>query len=186
MPSDLTLRQNSASRYDSVAMTLHWLIALLLIPMLFFGEDLIRRQPDIFLPSIHASAGISILLLSLARLAWRLTNPPPPLPPSTAAWEAVASRITHGLFYVLMIGLPLTGLLALPAFFAQHPAMAGIQIFGLFAVPTIELPFSIPWRGLHSLGGNVGIALLILHVAAALKHQFLNRDGVLMRMLPRR
>jgi cytochrome b561 len=186
MPSDLTLRGTSARRYDSVAMTLHWLIALIMIPMLFFGEDLIRRQPDTFLPSIHVSAGITILLLSLARLGWRLMNPPPPLPLGTAAWEATVSKISHSLFYVLMIGLPLTGLLAIPHFVSQHPAMAGIQIFGLFTVPQIEIPSSIRWGGLHSLGGNIGIALLVLHVAAALKHQFWNGNGVLIRMLPHR
>src|SRR2546430_4658327 len=102
MASDVTLRMAPANRYDHVAMTLHWLIALIMLPMLFFGGDLIHRQTDTFLPSVHASAGFAVLLLSLVRLGWRLKNPPPP-PPNMAPWEETGSKLSHALFYVLMI-----------------------------------------------------------------------------------
>jgi cytochrome b561 len=154
--------------------------------MLFFGEDLMKRQPDAILPSVHASAGIAILILSLVRLGWRVANPPPPLPSGSAWWEEAGSRVTHTLFYVLMIGLPLTGLLALPEHVARHPEIAAISLFGVLPVPRIDLSLAIPWGGIHTIASKVGIALLVLHVAAALKHQFWNRDGVLLRMLPPR
>src|SRR3954466_3769913 len=122
------------SYYDTVAMSLHWLIALLMIPMLFFGDDLIKRQPDAVLPSVHASVGIAILVLSLLRLGWRFAHPAPPLPVGTPGWEELGSKVVQTLFYVLMIGLPLTGLLALPRRITQHPEISGISLFGLFPI----------------------------------------------------
>jgi cytochrome b561 len=87
------------------------------------------------------------------------------------------------MFYTLMIGLPLSGWLALPRLIFRKPEFAGIKMFGLDAVlpPTLDLPMGL----IHNIGSKVGIALLFLHVAAALKHHFINRDDVLARMLPR-
>lgn len=181
----LDMPVSASLRYDRFAMALHWLIALLMIPMLFFGEELMDEEAGSgFLPSVHASAGIAILVLSLIRLAWRFANPPPPFPATMSGWEVVASKATHLLFYILLIGLPLTGWLALPDFIAEHPPFSNITAFGwtLPKAPDIALPAG----EIHEIGGKIGIALLALHVIAALKHQFWNRDGVLLRMLPGR
>jgi cytochrome b561 len=173
------------TRYDTVAMSLHWLIAVLLIFMLFFGEDLIKTEKggSALGPSLHVSIGSSILVLSVLRLVWRLFNPPPAYPASMAAWEQMAAKATHLLFYVLLIGIPLTGWLATPKFLSEEGALTGITLFGAFPLP-VAPNLGLPMKGIHELGANIGIALLALHVLAALKHHFINRDYVLRRMLP--
>jgi cytochrome b561 len=82
-----------------------------------------------------------------------------------------------------LIGIPLTGWLAMPKFLSEEGAMTGITIFGAFPLPGAP-NLGLPMKGIHELGSNTGIALLALHVIAALKHHFINRDDVLRRMLP--
>ena len=173
------------TRYDTVAMSLHWLIAVLLIFMLFFGGDLMKGEKagSFFGPSLHASIGSAILVLSALRLVWRLLNPPPAYPASMAPWEQMAAKATHLLFYVLLIGMPLTGWLATPKFLSEEGAMMGLSVFGAFPLPGAP-NLGLPMKDFHEIGSNLGIALLALHVVAALKHHFINRDGVLRRMLP--
>jgi cytochrome b561 len=177
--------RNLAQRYTTVAILLHWLIAGLMIYMLFFGEDLIARAHGTQGPSLHATIGVSILILSLARLGWRIANPPPPLVASTKPWEAKLAHITHGLFYLLMIGLPLTGLSAFTSHIVQHADATGSTIFGVMAVPALpDFGFGGPMHFAHTVGSKIGIALLLLHIAAALKHQFWDKDNLLRRMSP--
>lgn len=173
------------TRYDAVAMSLHWLIAALLIFMLFFGEDLIEGEDGFgsFGPSLHVSIGSAILVLSVFRLAWRLINPPPAYPVSMASWERTAASATHVLFYVLLIGIPLTGWLATPRFLREEEMIAGLTVFGAFPLPGAP-SLSLPMKDFHEIGSNLGIVLLVLHVLAALKHHFINRDDILRRMLP--
>lgn len=173
------------TRYDAVAMSLHWLIAVLLIFMLFFGEELIEAEDGFreFGPSLHVSLGSAILLLSVIRLAWRLFNPPPAYPAAMATWERFAAKATHTLFYVLLIGAPLTGWLATPRFLREEEAVAGLSIFGAFPLPGAP-SLGLPMKDFHEVGANLCIALLALHVLAALKHHFFNRDDTLRRMLP--
>ena len=110
------------TKYDAVAMSLHWFIAVLLIFMLFFGEDLIEEEDGFgaFGPSLHVSIGSTILVLSVLRMVWRLFNPPPAYPASMATWERTAAKVTHLFFYVLLIGMPLTGWLATPSSSAER------------------------------------------------------------------
>lgn len=173
------------TRYDAVAMSLHWLIAVLLIFMLFFGEDLIEEEDGFerFGPSLHVSIGSTILVLSLIRLAWRLFNPPPAYPAGMASWERMAAKAMHLFFYALLMGLPLTGWLATPKFLREEGAMAGLTIFGAFPLPGAP-SFGLPMKDIHELGANLGIAMLALHVLAAFKHHFIARDDILLRMLP--
>jgi cytochrome b561 len=173
-----------AQSYSRVAKILHWAIAILIVPMLLFGEDLMEAEHgSILLPSVHASIGVTILALSVARLAWRLLLPVPALPAGTPAWENLTVRVVHFLFYVLMIGLPITGWLAVPRFLAEEH-VSGIEAFGLELPIVPDLGF--PAGAIHDFGGKIGIALIVLHVLAALKHHFVNRDNVLTRMLPNR
>lgn len=172
------------TKYDTVAMGLHWLIAMLVIFMLIFGEDLIRgKDGDTLAPSLHVSIGVSILVLSILRLVWRLMNPPPAYPASMAPWEKTASKALAVVFYALLIGIPLTGWLAMPKFISEEAAMAGIRAFGAFPLPTAP-SLGLPMKSVHAIGSNLMIALLALHVLAALKHHFINRDEILRRMLP--
>jgi cytochrome b561 len=177
--------KTTSERYTTVAILLHWAIAVLMIYMLFWGEDLISRTHGTFGPSLHATIGVAILVLSFARLAWRVANPPPALPATTKSWEAKAGHITHGLFYVLMIGMPLTGLMAFTGHLVMHSDAVGSTIFGLMPVPALpNFGLGLSVLLLHTIGSKVGIALVFLHVVAALKHQFWDKDGILRRMLP--
>jgi cytochrome b561 len=171
----------SRNRYSNTAILLHWLIAILMIYMLFWGEDLIRGAKDSFTPSIHASIGVSILVLSVLRLIWRLMNPPPPQPGNSHGWQARVSEWVHWLFYALMIGIPLTGMSDFGKHLVRHPEQANASIFGLFPVPQIPLP---ALGNLHGPATKLAIGLLILHVLGALKHQFWDKDRLINRMIP--
>lgn len=178
---------NDRTQYDRVAMALHWVIALTIIALLVFGTLMtIEGFPNRFvLYQWHKSFGIVILFLSVFRLIWRLTHRPPPLPDDMKAYEKAGAKLTHIGFYVLMIGMPLLGWAMVSA--------------SRFPIPT-ELFYLIPWpdmpgvpesdavegrlKLLHEIGGKLMIALLVLHVGAALKHHFVNKDGVLARMVP--
>jgi cytochrome b561 len=174
------------SKYDTVAMSLHWLIAALLIFMLIFGEDLMiaGEGGGTLAPSVHVSIGSAILVLTVLRFIWRLANPPPAYPAGIERWEQMASKAGQVLFYMLLIGIPLTGWLAMPKFLSEEGAMSGVTIFGAFPVPGAP-NLDLPMKSFHELMSNFTIALLTLHVLAALKHHFINQDGVLRRMLPR-
>jgi len=171
-------------RYSSVSIGLHWLIAALLISQVVLGMrfgDMPRGPGKGEAFALHMSLGITILLLSLARLGWRISHPAPPLPTQYKAWERLLARATHVLFYVVMIGMPLSGWVMTSAGPRPLPELWG-------AIPWPKLPVDGASAGraskFHDLGPWIFWTLLALHVAGALKHQFLDRDGTLWRMLP--
>lgn len=171
-------------RYNAVAIALHWLIGGLIFVNLALGllhdrlKDATGWQP---IP-LHKSIGLTVLALSLARLAWRLTNPPPPLPRDVGAGEGRVAHGVHWLFYALMILMPLTGWIMSSA--GRYP----LDWFGLFPVPRFGVTKADAIVGLSDKGHLVlGWLLLLLalgHAAAALRHHFILRDAVLARMLP--
>lgn len=177
----------SRTRYDTVSMAIHWITALLMIPMVFFGEELMEVEDGggTFMPSLHVSIGIAILGLTLLRILWRIAKPAPPLPITMAAWEVMASKVTHLLFYAMLIGVPLTGWLAFGDFVADEPGMSGVSVFGMFPVPGVPSLLGGEAEDIHEIGSKVAMVLIILHVLAALKHQFISRDGLMARMSPR-
>jgi cytochrome b561 len=181
------------TRYDSISMIIHWVTALLLIFMLVFGEELMEAGEEAeelgeslgstLGPSLHVSIGATILILTLLRIVWRLLHKAPPYPVTMKPYEIFAARAVHGLFYFLLIGIPLTGWLAFGEFVAEEPAMGAVQLFGAFPVPAP--PFSPrDIKDIHEIGSNIAIGLAVLHVLAALKHQFVDGDGIFRRMLP--
>ena len=191
-----------ARRYHVVAMSLHWLIAALIIINIglawYFNGLPLGLTPEMHglakvkIIQIHKPIGMAILVLSLARLAWRFISPPPPLPASVTGWERLAANTVYVLFYVVMIGMPLTGWIMVSASktILQYP----ISFFGLFTWPAIgpltALPFDQQhqihelFSTLHTAGAWMIYVLLVLHVGAALRHQFIKRDEVLWRMSP--
>jgi cytochrome b561 len=182
------------SRYDSMSMIIHWVTAALVIFMIIFGEELIEAGEhgedelvaglgSAFGPSLHVSIGAAILILTLLRILWRLTHRAPPYPDTMKPYERLASRAVHGLFYVLLIAIPLTGWLSFGGFLAEEPAMTAVRVFGAFPVPASPI-VSRDVKELHEIGSNIIMVLAGLHVLAALKHQFLDGDGIFRRMLP--
>jgi cytochrome b561/polyisoprenoid-binding protein YceI len=174
----------ASSRYTGVAIALHWAMAALLLFMIWLGWNMDENEVRF---QLHKSIGITILFLALTRLAWRFANPPPPLPEAMPKLEKTASHAVHVAFYVLMIGIPLGGWLMV----SVSPFQISTVLYGLVSWP--HLPFTDGLRGeglynivefFHGKGAWVIIALLGLHVAGAVKHEFGPEGGVLKRMLP--
>jgi cytochrome b561 len=185
---------NTNLRYGGVAMTLHWLIAAAIVLNLCLGlyvaEILSDQDPGRFgLLQFHKSVGLTVLVLSLVRLAWRIVNPIPPLPDTLTPSLKVLARATHYLLYFLMIAIPLTGW----ALVSSSPLGLPTPYFGLFNWPHIpflaelsrvqKAPLRREFFGFHMYLAFSAIALLALHVAGALYHQR-HGDDVVRRMLP--
>jgi cytochrome b561 len=175
-------------------MTLHWLIAALILTNIglawYFNS--LTGLPKIPPVQLHKSFGITILLLSLARLAWRIVSPPPSLPDTLTAWERIAAGTVYVLFYVVMIGMPLSGwaLTSASAIIRFEP----IKLFGIIPWPAIAPLSHLPPSSMkqthdtfvtvHGLLADLAYGLIVIHVAAALRHLVLLRDGVMGRMVP--
>jgi cytochrome b561 len=172
------------NRYSNVSLVFHWGIALLVVSqiVLIMLHDATEGPMSREYVQIHKSVGLSILVLTLARIGWRFANPAIPLPAGTPGWQKVAARTTHVLFYVLLIGLPLGG------WAASSAGGRDIEWFGLFTWPALPLPLDRDLAGsfmdAHEAGVKVLYVLMILHIGAALKHHFIDRDNVLHRMIP--
>ena len=172
------------NRYSVVSLVLHWVIAVAVLTQVLLvtaheaTEGPISRE---FI-NLHKSVGLTILVLTLARIGWRLANPAIALPTEMPRWQKLLARATHVLFYVALIAMPLTGWLASSA------GGRDIVWFGLFDWPLLPVSGGRDAaRGFMEIHGLVvkGLYVLIaLHVLGALKHQFINRDNVLHRMIP--
>lgn len=173
--------------YSKTAIILHWVTAIVMIGMLVFGEDLIKVARGTSLagwqPTAHASIGIVVLLLGFARVFWRLGHPAPPMPVTIAGWQVKASHATHWVFYVLMIGIPLMGLFAIVPYGAERLDVEQVTFFKLFSVAV--MPNLGEWTGeAHELLSKLAQILVVVHIVAALKHQFWDKDNLMSRMRP--
>jgi cytochrome b561 len=189
-----TIPAGPLTRYNAVAMSLHWLIAALLITNigLAWYFNTLTGLPKVAPTQLHKSIGITILILSLMRLAWRFIAPPPALPASVVGWERWAAGAVYVLFYVVMIGMPLTGWAMISASKLIH--IYPITLFGLVPWPAMSPLTTLPAAQMHSahaafltahgLLAKLAYGLIVLHVAAALRHQFIRRDDVAARMIP--
>lgn len=189
--------RNTIHSWGSVARTFHWTVVALVvvqIPLGFYmvevyeeytktyGDDTMVMRTSMG----HHTIGLLILSIALFRLAWRLSNKTPELPDNLKTYQRNLARVTHGLFYVIMIVYPLSGWAALSAYEGEFP----IFFFGWDDVPglvpkvaegeTFDYPF---FAGIHRNLWRSGGVLLALHVFGALWHQYVARDGVLRRML---
>ncbi len=166
--------------YSTVAMWFHWTIAALVIANLVIGlfHDAL---PGGSMPA-HKAIGLTVLALTLARITWRLGHRPPPLPATTPGWERGAAHATHWLLYILMVAMPVTGWMMVSGSTTRRP----LDWFGLFDLP--YLPIGSQAGGIghdaHAILGWLMLALVALHVAAALRHRLILRDGLLARMAP--
>ena len=178
------------ARYTATAIALHWLLGLAIVAVFgvgYYMTGLPFSPQRLKLYNWHKWAGVAILALSVVRLAWRLTHRPPALPAAMKSamprWQEVAYHATHHSLYALFFIVPLVGW--------AYSSAAGFPIvfLGVLPLPSFvpvspELAEAIkPW---HEITAYALAALVVLHVAAALKHQLIDRDGLLSRMLPGR
>lgn len=181
--SPFSLR-NTSARYGLVSQTLHWLIVILVLLQFLLGfkaHGLPVSLERLMLLARHKSIGITILLLMILRVAWRLYSPPPGLPSGTAPIPAIAAHISHGLLYALLLLMPLVGWLLSSA------SNLTVSWFGWVSLPNLVAPnHRLAHRLLltHESMAWLLLALVIGHIGAALWHHFVVRDSVLLRMLP--
>lgn len=170
-------------RYTSTAIWLHWLIALLILGTAALGLYMVglKLSPwKLKLYSWHKWIGVTIWLLVLARIAWRIAHRPPALP-SMPAWQKVASTVSHMLLYVLMAVIPLTGWLFSSASGFPVVYLGVIQLPDLVAK---DKEFAELFQTWHVALNYTLLAVVALHALAAIKHHLVDRDSVLHRMLP--
>ncbi|KVV28393.1 hypothetical protein WK78_09630 [Burkholderia cepacia] len=177
------MSQPNHPTYARFAIALHWSIAILILSNLSIGlyMDTFPHSSPQFngILFYHASIGSLIFMLTVPRLAWRATHTPPPLPGSVPAWQARIAGALHGVLYLLLFLVPLTGYVHRLA--GAHP----VSFFGIADLPMLvsrDEPLRLLTDALHrALVLTLGL-LLAVHVAAALKHKFVDRDGVAERM----
>lgn len=179
-------------RYTSVAIALHWAISVLLIGNILLGWNMhdADKRPIEVLWQLHKSIGITVLILTLARIGWRLINPPPPLPDDMAPLEKLGSHVVHFAFYAVMIGLPLSGWILV----SGSPFSVPTVLYGVVSWPHLpvlpDLAMSSrealygPLENIHGFLAWGVFALLALHVVGALKHEFGDEEGVFKKMIP--
>ena len=175
-----------AVRYRSIVVWIHWITAAVVVTQVVVGflfhrvyEQGTPERMEMF--AWHKTIGALILVLALVRLAVRLMNPPPPYPSDFPKWERFAAVWNHRLFYVLLIALPLTGLTAVSGR-AEDGTVP--LLFGL-ALPAIPgIPEKNPFGDWHEILVWITLALVVLHVSAALWNQFGSKTNVADRMPP--
>ncbi len=182
-------------KYDNVAIFLHWIIALAIILQLASGIWMVGAIQDEETQKIaysfyqyHKSLGLIILIFSIFRLFWRITHKAPALPESMTKLEKLAANTSHILLYLFIIIIPLTGWALVSTSSYGFPTI----IFGLFEWPHISFLVDASNKAqLHKISSLshkyiafLMILLLIIHISAALKHHFINKDNILKRMLP--
>lgn len=194
---------NSVTRYTKTAIVLHWLIAIGLIFMFALGwfmSDLPKDgaksssydlfnlgiytwhmaeevSPRTFYFNLHKSIGATILVLIAIRVLWRLTHQPPALLSSLKAWERRLAEATHKALYVLMVAMPLSGLIM--ALYSKY----GLKWFGISILPGLDnVTIREAFLCVHQWVAVALALLIVLHIAGALKHKFINKDETMKRM----
>jgi cytochrome b561 len=176
--------KNSPDHYGMVSKSLHWIIALLMIGLIWLGwymVDLTYYDPWYYDSlTLHRAFGILVLALGVIKLGWVVYSRPPAYADTLKAWERGAARVTHGIFYSAMVAIPITG------YFISTSKGDPVSFFGWFDIPAF---FSVGNTlrdfaiALHYYLAY-GIAfLIVIHALAALKHQFIDKDGTLKKML---
>ncbi|CTQ53992.1 hypothetical protein LP7551_02524 [Roseibium album] len=183
--------RNTSTGYGTIAIAFHWTMAVLIIGMLALGiymHELPPTEPATFqLYQLHKSTGFVVLALAAFRLVWRLINPAPQLPSGMHPLEKLAAHLGHVGLYLLIFAIPVTG------WFMVSASPWGIPtiLFNVLPVPHLPIPEALGskdqaeafFKLLHEYGAFLLIGLIVVHIAAALKHHFIARDETLKRMV---
>ncbi len=180
------------ARYTQTAILLHWLIALVIVVnfALAFIAEAVAEGASIML--LHKSLGISLIGLILMRILWRATHRPPAYPSRYAAWERGLANAVHGALYLVMLAVPIAGYLVDNS--GRRATSLSLDIFGVIPIPRIPALVEMEplakaelhhlFEEIHELGAWVLVALVLLHIAGALKHQLIDREPAIQRILP--
>jgi cytochrome b561 len=186
--SSAATASSAQARYSTVAIVLHWLLGLSIFAMFAIGiymTDLPFSPLRLKLYNYHKWAGITFLILSVLRLVWRLVNKPPALPKAIEQampnWQTKVYHATHYALYALFFAVPLIGW--------AYSSAAGfpIVLFGVFPLPdfmSVDKEFAKQIKEFHEISAFALVGLAVLHIGAALKHHFIDKDGLVSRMLP--
>lgn len=176
--------RNTVTHYGLISQLLHWAVVVLIVLQFVWAWRIDQTESVIQtyrLTVQHKSIGMTVLMLAAVRLAWRLFNPPPPLPARMPRWEAVAAKLSHGLLYALIFAMPLTG------WAYSSAAGYGAEWFGWIDFPDFVGESERLENFFGRVHGVLAVTLVIVvavHVLAALRHHFILRNPVLKRMLP--
>jgi cytochrome b561 len=170
-------RIENPARFPAISRFLHWLMAIMVLSMLFIGIGMVATESTRYrvLVSIHKPLGIAILVLVIIRIVNRLLNPPPPLPASLPRWQRMAAEGSHYLLYALMFSMPLIGW-----------GMLSAEPYPIVLVGSLRLPPILPQnatlyaelRQLHTVLAYLFFFTFLAHFGAALLHGLVRRDGV--------
>lgn len=175
----------SANRYTITAIALHWLMAILIIAAFLLGLTMVDipglTPTKLKYFSWHKWLGVTVFGLACLRVLWRLTHPAPPYPGGMADWQKKAANIAHGLLYLLIFAVPLSG------YFYTLAAGVPVVYLGILPLPVFIAPdqeLKILLKQVHYACNVTLLVVFVLHVLGALKHQFIDRDRSMQRMLP--
>ena len=173
----------AAPGYTRTAIALHWLVAVLILGAFALGLYMVELElspTKLKLYSWHKWLGVTIWMIAVVRLVWRLTHRPPPLP-ALPAWQRIAASTTHVLLYVLVLAIPISGWLFSSA--SGFP----VVYFGVLPLPDLvgkDKELAKLLQSVHATLNYTLMAIIVVHAAAAIKHHFVDRDMVFHRMLP--
>lgn len=176
--------KNTPLRYGSVAMSLHWIIAVIIIGLLAAGLYMVPLPigaQKLKLYGLHKEFGILILMLFMVRISWRFYNLTPALPSHMPIWQQWAAHGAHYAFYFFMLAMPITG------WMISSASGLPVSFFGLFVLPDLIKPdehMRILLSDLHRWLAYALIATIVAHIGGALQHHFIYKDDILRRMLP--
>ncbi len=179
------MKAQAVPRYDRVAIALHWLIGVALLLQIAFGflldEIAPRNTPErAGVINLHKSIGITLGVLIVLRLIWRIAHSPPPLPAGLPRWQRTAAHWNQWALYACMVLMPSSG------YIASNFSKYGVKFFGISFAPWGPQSKAVYefFNGVHVVTAFVFAGLITLHIAAALKHAFIERDHVVARMWP--
>jgi len=176
--------RNTINKYGIVSILLHWIIAIIVIGMLTLGiymSDLPNSLYKLKLYGWHKEWGFVVLFLITLRIIWKMRNVSPSLTAPIPYWQIVIAKLTHWMFYLILFVMPITG------WIITSSANLPVSFFGFFVIPVItsrSKNVQHLFANIHSWVAYILIALIVLHILAALKHAFIDKDDILKRMLP--